>query len=277
MTMNFKPFYQIFYLLPLAFAFFVSQGDAFAQQEKADENAKKESTLLGHPLTPLSIERYLVLKDVTLRGAPTTKGKRLGLLNKGDEVVALGQAAKGDWIAVKKGEEELGFVYAPMVVPLINGFLGADIKGQFLAEGSANCEYVIRYAGRNVISGEAFHMLDYDVSFRCQRKGRVFDFPAHMFMTDVDYQLSKKGVHQITIDILGVGDRFDEPFSTTSMFKRKKGRVEFDNVFPKKFRKKPKIKQIPAKTLQTALVSAVRIAMGAWNDKAWGEITRRTP
>jgi hypothetical protein len=90
-----------------------------------------------------------------------------------------------------------------------------------------------------------------------------------MFITEAPYQLSKKQVFQISIDLREVGDSFEKPFSTTMMYRRKDGKVIFDSVNQGKFKAKTKNLQEDADDVEEALSAAVGIAVQVWNTKVW--------
>ncbi len=234
-----------------------------------------QETFLGVAVEPAS-GTYLVLKAVNVRAGPKTSSKRIGRLKKGEKVQAVGQAEKATWLAVAQDGKELGFVYAPVLLPLIDGSLTGELTGKASVPGGPTCDYAIRFEGKSAVEGELFEIADYEVAYRCDDEGTRVDFPALMFITEAPYQLSQNQVYQISIDILEIENGYDEIFSTILLYKRKDEKVVFDSVTLKEFRAAPPVMERPAKTVRDALAAAVEIAPGAWNSKVW-ETLARTP
>ena len=232
-----------------------------------------QETFLGVAVEPAS-GTYLVLKPVNVRAGPTTSAKRLGRLKKGDKVQAVGQAGDAAWLAVAKDGKDLGFMYAPVLLPLIDGSLARDLTGKASVPGGPTCDYTVRFEGKSAVEGEFFEIADYEVTYRCDDKGAKIDVPALMFITEAPYQLSQNQVYQISIDILEIENGYDEIFSTILLYKRKEEKVVFDSVTLKEFRAAPPVAERPAKTVGDALAAAVEIAPGAWNSKVWEVLAR---
>jgi hypothetical protein len=211
---------------------------------------------------------YLAMKDANVRAKPDTKGRKIGSVKKGTRIEAVGRA-EGAWLAVQKDGRNLGFVYELILVPLIDGTLEKDIRGKAKATGGRTCQYTVHFEGKSPVESEPFEISDYTVTFRCQNKGKKFEFPAYMFITEAPYQLSQKPVFQITIDLREVGDSFEESFSTNMMYRRKDGIVVFDSVNQAEFKAKTKNLQEDADDVEEALSAAVEIAARAWNAKVW--------
>lgn len=213
---------------------------------------------------------YLVFKDANVRAKPDTKSKKIGLLFKGSRVKVVGRAKRGaSWLAVQRDGKEFGFVYAPIMVALIDGSLKKTIKSKVSLESGLVCNYTVHFEGKTSVEGELFEVSDYDVICRCRLKGQEFNFLAPTFLAEAPYDFSKKQAYQISVDVLGIGDGYDEIFSTTSIFHRDKKIVVFDNISLSRYGKTPAQKKLAAKTVPQALIAAIRIAFGAWNDKVW--------
>ncbi|HJO71723.1 MAG TPA: SH3 domain-containing protein [Rhodospirillales bacterium] len=242
---------------------FLSAAAAWAQSA----SSKAGDIFKGFELKPLS-GQYLAMKDANVRAAPETKSKKIGSVRKGSRVEAVGKA-KGAWLAVRRDGRDLGFVYELILVPLIDGALEEDIEGKVMAAGERSCRYVIHFEGKSPVANDSFEISDYTITFRCESKGKKFEFPAYMFITEAPYQLSKKQVFQISIDLREVGDSFEKPFSTTMMYRRKDGKVIFDSVNQGKFKAKTKNLQEDADDVEEALSAAVGIAVQVWNTKVW--------
>ena len=227
-------------------------------------------TFLGLKIDSLKGD-YLVLKDANVRAKPNTKGKKIGSMSKGSRVKVVGRAKGGaSWLAVQKDGKEFGFVYAPIMVALIDGSLKKNIKGKVSLESGLVCNYTVHFEGKTSVEGELFEVSDYDVICRCRLKGQEFNFLAPTFLAEAPYDFSQKQAYQISVDVLGIGDGYDEIFSTTFIFHRDKKIVAFDNISLSRYGNNPPAQQkLPAKTVSQALTAAIRIAFGAWNDKVW--------
>ncbi len=226
-------------------------------------------TFLGLKIDSLQGD-YLVLKDANVRAKPGTKGKRLGNVKKGSRVKVVGKTKGGDgWLAVQKDGKDYGFIYAPVMVSLIDGALKKTIKGKVSLKNGIACNYTVHFEGKTSVEGELFEVSDYDVISRCRLKGKEFNFLAPTFLAEAPYDFSQKQAYQISVDVLSIGDGYDEIFSTTSIFHRDKKTVVFKNISLSRYGKTPAKKKVAAKTVPQALIAAIRIAFGAWNDKVW--------
>lgn len=230
-------------------------------------SSKSGDMFKGFELKPLS-GQYMAMKDANVRAEPETKSKKIGSVGKGSRVEAVGKA-KGAWLAVKQDGRDLGFVYELILVPLIDGALEKDIEGTVAAADGASCRYVVHFEGKSPVADESFEISDYTITFRCESKGKKFEFAAYMFITEAPYQLSQKPEFQITIDLREVGDSFEESFSTNMMYRRGDGKVVFDSVNQADFQAKTKNPQEDADDVTDALAAAVKIAARAWNAKVW--------
>ena len=242
---------------------FLSVPPAWAQSA----SSKTGDLFKGFELKPHS-GHYMAMKDINVRAGPETKSRKIGSVKKGSRVEAVGKA-EGAWLAVRRDGRDLGFVYELLLVPLIDGALEKDIEGKVKATGGRSCRYVIHFEGKSVVADESFEISDYTITFRCQSKGKEFEFPAYMFITEAPYQLSRKQDFQITIDLREVGDSFEDPFSTNMMYRRTVGKVVFDSVNLAGFQAKTKNLQKDATNVGEALSAAVWVAIQAWNAKVW--------
>jgi hypothetical protein len=223
----------------------------------------------GVKIKPLA-GRYLVLKDVNVRAGPKTKSKQVGRLKAGEWVDAFGQPKDAAWIAVKQDGKKIGFVFAPVLVPIIDGELKKPISGKIRAQKNIKCDFKIKFIGKSKVEGEVFKISDYESHFKCRKKDATFKFFLPMFITEGPYQVSKKPHYQISIDILQVDiDDFDQRLSTILIYQHDKKRVVFDAITVKEFGKKPAVQSKQAKTVAGALKKSVEIAAGAWGPKIW--------
>jgi len=229
--------------------------------------AVAEEMFRGVPVTPLS-GAYLVLKDVNIRGKPETRAKRLGKLKKGDRVDAIGKA-QGAWLAVAKEGKDLGFVFAPMLLPLIDGTLETEIEGKAPLPEEKFCDYVIRFEGKSAVEDGLFETSDYEVAYRCPGDDGDLEFSTYMFITEAPYQLSPNHVYQISIDVTDVSGGYDEILSTVFLYEARRDRVIFDSVSLRAFRRSKASGEKPATTVVEALTAAAELAPGVWSDKVW--------
>jgi uncharacterized protein YgiM (DUF1202 family) len=228
------------------------------------------------PMTPVS-GTYLVSRDIRVRAKPRTKSSEINRLSKGERVEAVGRPKDSAWLAVSKGGKNLGYVYSPALLPLINGSLDAEIKGKASFGGNLNCDYAVRFEGKNQAEGGDFDISDYEIAYTCKRRGKEISFTALMFITEAPYQVTDKGVYQISIDVLEIEDGYDDIFSTILMYQRSSDLVVFDSVSMKNYMRPPSEKEMPAMSVSEALAAAVEMAPGAWNEKFWQAIAKVNP
>lgn len=236
---------------------------------------KKTMTFLGVKVTPLEGE-YVVMKDVNVRAKPKTKSKKIGSLKAGRRVQVVAKAP-GAWMAVRDGTKDLGFVYAPMLMPLIDGTLAEDLTGKASVKGGAECDYRIRFDGKSPVEGQLFEIADYDVMWKCKVGKRQIRFRTPMFITEAPYQLGSQRVFQINVDVLDLYGGYEDILSTIVLYEKDKDRVIFDGVSIKKYGQTPKEKTLKAGNVSEALTGAVRIALSAWNKSAWKDLIKNAP
>lgn len=222
----------------------------------------------GEPIAPAS-GFYVAASAVNLRTKPSTQASKRGGLKRGMRVEAFGAAENGSWLAVRQDDRELGFVFAEMLLPLIDGTLNAPIKGKTDSGNGKDCEYAIRFSGKNSVEGELFETSDYEIDWTCKINGREISFPGFMFITEAPFQLSNNRVYQISMDLLGVVREYDEVFSTVFLYRRDERKVVFDSVSMKDFAAQPGVNALEAASVAEALSAAANIAPGAWNERVW--------
>ncbi len=245
--------------------------------ENAAAAEKKSLTFLGVKVKPIT-GTYIVLKDVSIRAKPKTKSKKLGSFKAGRRLHVVGQA-KGAWVAVREKGKDVGFVYDRVLLPLIDGTLNRDLKGQasVKGKGGANCLYRISFDGKSAVEGHVFEIADYDVLWDCRIGSRKVKFRTPMFITEAPFQMGPKRIFQISIDILDLDGGYEEIFSTIVLFNLDKDRIVFDGVSIQKYGKIPPTKEASAKTVPEALEAAVKMALGAWNKAAWDDLIKNIP
>ena len=256
-----------------ALIFLVLAAASAASPVRAAE--EKTVTFLGVKVTPHEGE-YVVLKDVNVRAKAKTKSKKIGSLKAGQRVQVVAKAP-GAWMAVRDGTKDVGFVYAPMLMPLIDGALAEDLTGNASVKGGADCDYRIRYDGKSPVEGQLFEIADYDVMWDCRVGKRKVRFRTPMFITEAPYQLGSKRIYQINVDVLDLYGGYDDILSTIVPYDKDKNQVTFAGVSIKKYGRTPEEKTVKAATVPEALTGAVRIALSAWNKSAWKDLIKNAP
>lgn len=238
-----------------------------------DPTLAEDRKFLGIDVTAIN-GTYLVTKGANVRTGPKTEAKRVGKVKSGTKVKVVGRAKGGaGWMAVQKDGKDFGFIYAPILLPMIDGTLKESISGKVLIEEHAPCGYTFEFRGKNTVDGEDYVFSDYEIVYRCNDKGKPFHVLAPMFMTEVPYRLTHKPAFQISIDLMEVENGYDEIFSTTFEYLPEEKKIIFAGVSIKEMGRTPKDKQRPANTIAEALSAAVEIAPDAWNAKVWKQLS----
>jgi len=232
----------------------------------------EDRTFLGQQIEDIS-GTYLVTKDVNIRAMPETKSKKLGSMKSGEQATVVGRAKGGaGWMAITKDGKDFGFVYSPVLLPILDGTLSETINGRVEPEIHSPCGYTIRFKGKNVVEGESFMFSDYEVQYRCNDKGKPFQFLAPMFMTELPYKMTQNPVYQISIDVMQVENGYDEIFSTTFHYDRDKKLLIYEGLSIKEMGRQAKIKERAVTGVAEALAAVVELAPEVWNEKAWQQI-----
>jgi hypothetical protein len=238
------------------------------------------TTFKGAPIERLS-GTFRATQDVIVRAAPRAKADRAASLKRGERVTVVGRTAatkaEGTWLAVERDGKALGFVFSQMMMPLVDGALDKELSGKVEVGRGIACSYTIRFEGKTKVEEEEVETSDYDVTSRCETKGRKFAFSAPMFMTETPNQPGIKAAFQINIDLLEITDDPDQALSTVLFYQRDEGQVALDTVAPAEFRGEPAITKKPAKDVPGALKGAVEIALTTWSSKVWDLLAKREP
>ena len=232
--------------------------------------ASAQETVRGVPITTQTGD-FLVINDVNVRAGNSTRSEKIGKLKDGDKVTALGVTRDG-WIAIRLDGDEVGFVFGNYLLALIDGTLDGELKGEAVGAGGAKCGYVVRHLGKTPIPDVRIVTSDYEIEWRCATRAGQLGFLAFMFITEAPYALSRSRIYQIGLDVREIGEKLDEPLSTIVMYERAKDRVVLDSVSLSEFRASSPEKERPAKTVPEALVGAIMLALGAWNEAVWDAI-----
>lgn len=235
--------------------------------------AAADIEFLGATIDPAA-GKYVVGADANVRDSPSTNAKRVGKLEEGEVVDVVGKASGTAWFAVRQGETPLGFVYANLLTPVIDGEISEDVTGELQVQLDLRCGYRIHFIGKTEGGQDVIQTSDYDASVVCERRGKRIRFPAQMFITEVPFDNSKKRrVFQINVDLLDGVHSLIDIFSTTMLFNLDEGRVIYDQMTEKTFeRQNVELKSLPATNVARALGAAMELALRHWSEAAWDDI-----
>lgn len=257
----------------LALSFFValvlSTGSAIADDEKTIEFMGQE--IISAPGT------YLVRKDVNIRSAPKTSGKRLGKFEDGTIIDVAGRVPKSDWFAALDNDVPAGFVFGSVLSPIIDGRIDEDVTGELQVGPGLRCGFRIIFIGKTGGESGSIRTSDYEATIVCERKNLRVRFPAQMFITEEPFNGSKKQrIFQINVDLLDGLHDLDDIFSTIMLFDLDKGQARFDKATEPTFVAGKKPSEVrPAETIPEALAAALEIALMIWSPVVWDEIFER--
>lgn len=228
-------------------------------------------TFLGHPVSPKP-GTYVVTKELNVRAEPDTKGKKIGSFQEGERIDVAG-SAKGSWMAVRVDGKDLGFVYGPVLMPLINAVVEEPLTGKIAISGG-NCAYRVVFEGESPIEGQMFNSVDYRAVLECRRGGSSFAFDMPLFITEGPYNGGDRSIHQIGMDVLELAQEYERVFSTNLLYDAEKGRVKLDSVSVDKYLAKKKEDPVPVVNVATALVAAIGLAARSWTPAFWSDLAR---
>ena len=233
--------------------------------------AGEEITFLGEKITPKS-GIFIVTKDLNVRDKPDTKGKRVDQFQEGERISVVGKA-KGSWLAVRVDGKDLGFVYGPVLMPLINPVVEEPMTGNAKIDGGS-CAYRAVFEGESPIEGQMFKSADYRAILECQRGGKSFAFEMPLFITEGPYNGGGRSIHQIGMDVLELAQEYERVFSTNLLYDVEKNEVKLDSVSVKKYLVKGKRDPVPAQDVASALRAAIGLAVRSWSPVFWTELAR---
>lgn len=223
----------------------------------------------GQPVTP-DAGFYVATQDAPVRDKPDTNAKRIGGFDVGDRILVVGKA-QGSWLAVRKNGKDFGFVYGPVLMPLLDNVPKYPLSGR-TAIANGECDWRIIHEGETPIEGQLFNSLDYRARLDCRRGGGTVGFDAPMFITEGPYNGGTNPVHQIGLDVLELGQDYERVFSTNMLYDRDKNEVRFDGLSVDKYRVKKEPAPIAAKNVAEALTAAIAIALQAWSADFWTDL-----
>lgn len=226
------------------------------------------SIVPSHPL-------YFVARDAFVRELPDNNAARIGQVMKGQRLTVAGKVLipkwKGpNWLALKRPDGKIGYVFGAALVPMIDGTLGAPLEGKVSSAGRPDCRYSIVFEGRTQISGETQQTADYDVTFECAGKNSAapLTFNAGMFITELPFD-EKRAAFQINIDLWDMRVSGEDVLSVTALYDPDAKRVSFDRVNDDKLGSGKGIAPESADDVPAALVAAIKIAHQVWQVRAW--------
>ncbi len=240
--------------------------------QNADQLSLKK-VFLDTEITPFEAF-YIVRADVNVRAKPTQKSEKVGRLDEGARIYAVGRANK-DWVAYREQEKDVGFVYEPVLMPVIDSTLWEEVKGTLAAVSKPKCDYTINFVGKSTAEGQIFQIGDYEVDWKCLFNGKTSRFSTPMFLTEGPYVPSQKSVHQVTIDILDLAINLEEVLSTNLFYDHEKMRVRFDGISSKRMSVNKPDAEVAVTSLPSALQAAVQLAHEAWGEPLWAELLKR--
>lgn len=240
---------------------------AAVTQPFAAEPAGKK--FMGQLITP-DAGLYVATQDLPVRDKPDTNAKRVGGFDVGDRILVVGKAA-GSWLAVRNEGKDMGFVYGPVLMPLLDGVVKYPLSGRTVVNGG-ECDWRIIHEGETPIEGQLFNSLDYRVRLDCRRGGSPYGFEVPMFITEGPYNGGASPVHQIGLDVLELGQDYERVFSTNLLYDKDKNEVRFDGLSVDKYRVKKEPAPQIAKNVAEALTAAVAIALQSWSAEFWSDL-----
>lgn len=270
-----RMFKRLAQILGMLTALLVPSGPAWAQYDTPEvvlpESPIQESvTVMDHEVQ-VKTGLYEVTKDMNVRVGPGTTFKRVKSLKAGSRVRAVGKTEDGDWMAISKDGVTLGFAYAPILVPVVDGALSEQFLGTFSnpdIHGGISCNYRFRFERKTPVEGGNFETADYEIRFRCATPQKKTLFYAHMFFTEAPIH-ERKGLHLISLDVRSIGDGMEEYLTTSYLYHPKTGKMTFDGHSLPRFALPPKVQNYQTTSIKDALKQALEASMASWTVEAW--------
>lgn len=236
----------------------------------ADTLAEERRNFLGETIT-VEPGRFFVTADVNVRAKPTANSEKVGRFGKGEKIQVVGRLDK-QWYALEKDGQDLGFVYAPVLIPLIDGGLDKPLRGMTVGPNQSPCEYIVRFEGREQIKAKVpIPVANYEVGWRCRvnkRRDRVV-IAGYMFITETPYDGTRRPRYQLSVDLPGIADEPEFVFSTTMILDVEKKQLRYEGVTLPKLGKKPNADVKPAPNVARALSQAMELAPETWGAELW--------
>ncbi|OEJ66801.1 SH3 domain-containing protein [Magnetovibrio blakemorei] len=233
-------------------------------------------TVMDQEVVPMA-GLFEVNDDVNVRSGPGTDFERIAGLKAGDRVRAIGRAQDPTWTAISKDGETLGFVYTPILVPVVDGTLGEQFFGSYMSPNKKNgiaCDYRFRFEGKVPVEGDDFVTSDYEVRFRCANQVGANLFYAHMFLTESPVDMDT-GFHLIDLDVRSIGDGMEEFLSTRFLYHPKTGVMTFEGHSLPRYAKPLKVQTFKTKNIKDALTQALEASVASWTEAAWDLLLKK--
>ena len=168
---------------------------------------------------------------------------------------------------------ERGFAYSPVFLRIIDASLKAPLKGLVRLKNGIECQYTLKYEKDDENAGdEGLKVADYWADVACRVHGKNLAFSAFMFLTEMPWNMSPGGSHQISMELANIAVDYDRVIASVAMWRIDDGVVSFDSLNPKKYKSAHLVEKKEAKDVPAALKSAVEIAISSWNDDLWKAI-----
>ena len=227
------------------------------------ENNGLDKKFLGHTLGD-SAGVYITLKDV--------KSARVGIVQRGVRLIAVGRAKGTKWIGIKKNGKEFGFIYGTALTAVLDGKLNSSISGVLESDGKPTCNYTINFDAKHKVSGDPQITSDYSVTLSCIIKGKKVKFSATMFITELPYQKRKKDIFQVNLDLPGVVGDDGEIVSVVSLYNLNKRILVFEAVTNSRVGKKISGLRKSVKSIPEILKAAVEFSYRIWGPNVWKRV-----
>lgn len=244
---------------------------AFSGPANAADLPKGMSIVPGHSL-------YYVTRDAYVRELPNNDAARIGQIMKGQRLTVAGKVvipkSKGpNWLALKRPDGTVGYVFSAPLVAMIDGTLAAPLQGKLSEQGRPDCRYVVAFEGRTQIAGETQQTADYDIAFECAGKDAdtPLTFNAGMFITELPFD-DKRDVYQINIDLWDMRVNGEDFLSITALYDPDAKRVNFDRVNDDKLRTPAMIPPETAADVPAALAGALHMTYAILPTSAWDQL-----
>lgn len=232
--------------------------------------------VMEHEVIP-KIGMFVINSDVNVRSGPGTDFKRVSGLKAGERVRAIGKVEGSSWMAVSKDGVTLGFVYTPVLVPVVDGSLSEQFFGSYMSDdkgGGIACDYRFRFEGKTAVEGGDFETADYEARFRCASQLGAKTFYAHMFLTEAPED-GNTGLHLIGLDTRSIGDGMEEFLSTRFLYNPTTGEMTFEGHSLPRFAKPPKPQTFKTTSIKDALTQALEASVASWTDEAWNKLLEK--
>lgn len=229
--------------------------------------------VMGHDVLPKK-GLFEVTTDLNVRAGPGTEFNRLEGLKAGDRLRVIGRTQDGDWLAVSKDGVTLGFVYAQLLVAVVDGTLAEQFFGSYANEemaGGVACDYRFRFERKTDVEGGSFETADYEIKFRCASAQGAALFYGQMFLTEAPVD-EAKGLHLIVLDVRSIGDGMEEFLSTSYLYHPKSGKMIFEGHTLPQYALPPKVQTFQASSVKDALKQALEASVASWTEEAWAKL-----